>query len=137
MSVGGDHKSSVQSAESETCQQSVGWRQQRNHQNCVGNVSHHFIVFFLYFHHSNGKIEPFTNVFHLRFISNKQKGKKKEKKKVSDLFPKPSAAGKYKVKGATSSSLQSHAPFSYPLNISHLALAPPTIPGFLFIPLLF
>lgn len=38
-----------------------------NHQNCLGNVSYHFIFI------SNGKIEPYTNVFNSRNFLNKQK----------------------------------------------------------------
>lgn len=87
---------SVQSDESKGQQVGVvGKGRGGNHQNCRG-MFHMFLFSFLYCHYSNGKIEPLQTSSNSE-ISNKQQKEKKlkkkgKKKKVSDLFPKPSAA---------------------------------------------
>lgn len=48
VSVGGDHKSSVQSAESETCQQSVGWREQSEITRTAWGMFHIILLCFFF-----------------------------------------------------------------------------------------
>lgn len=104
----------------------------RNHQNCLGNVSYHFIVFFFYFIFiiamEKYNLIQTSSILWILF---------KQAKMVSDLFPNQVQRGNKNWNASPAArSLYIEGfqlrPVYFPLNYFHLALAPRRIPPRLF-----